>query len=245
MKAMINSLRKKGGMACSEFHLIEDSDKIMLPIDADWLRLPLAAWTHAKVAKMPSKPKLSAVHFYSSPEPDPETKRILDEYVKHYKIDIFYVHHEQVTDRNSLYAMYIEYAAKNGYNKIAVPDSIEAMNAMMLATMCKDGVLDGPNPKQEYTVDENTKVYIIRPFCYCLDKNIEEFVKKYDLELHPGGITVPEENEVTVSRGALNRLYNESANININFFRSQFQIQEKYIGGGDGEVHELGDFEEF
>ncbi|EAX91428.1 hypothetical protein TVAG_484420 [Trichomonas vaginalis G3] len=241
---MLNSIKKKSAMTCSEFHLFDLNDKVIIPIDADGKKLPLACWMHFKAEKTKPKIPLLAIHFYSTPHPDPQTKLILDEFCNKYKLDIKYVHHKEVTNRDELYNMYIEQAMIQGYNKIAIPDTIEAINAAMLAKMCDEGVLDAPDPKQEFQINDNTSIYLIRPFCYCSNKNIEEYAQKNSFKVHPGGINPPNENSLDASTDALNILYKFSPNVSVNFFHSQFHVEEKYLGGGDGAIHEMMSFDE-
>lgn len=237
-------IRKQFGKAVAEFHLISPEDDILVPIDATYPRLTIAAWMFLKKAKMIQKCKVRAAHFYSTPEVDAETKEIIEELLKHYPMDIKYVQHADVADRNELYKMYVEHAISEGCNKVAIPDSVELMNATMFATMCTDGVLNGPDPAQKVQLTpESPEVTIIRPFCYLKDEEIEYFTKKLEMKTKKGGIDVDEENVVTVCRGTIQYLSKVASNINYNIFHSQFAVQEKYLGGGDGLIHELGDFD--
>ncbi|EAY09492.1 hypothetical protein TVAG_102410 [Trichomonas vaginalis G3] len=237
-------IRKQFGKAVAEFHLILSQDKILVPIDADAPRLTLAAWIYLKKAKMIQKCEICAAHFYSSDNVDPETQSILDDFIKQYPMDIKYVHHDDVTDRESLHRMYVEYALEENCNKVAVPDTIELMNATMLATMCTDCVLNGPDPAQKVQLAPDApEITIIRPFCYLKDADLLSFTQKNLMKTHKAGIDIEEENEVIVCRETIKALSTEASNTNYNIFHSQFVVQEKYLGGGDGLYHELGDFD--
>ncbi|EAY23180.1 hypothetical protein TVAG_184860 [Trichomonas vaginalis G3] len=238
---MINTLRKKCGMACSSFHLFDDNDKIVIPIDADKFKLTLAGWMQYKIKKTTSKPTIKYIHFYASNEPDPITKQILDEFSEQHQFSIEYVHHQDINSTKELYDMYIEQADLNNFNKIAISDTIEAINCSILSKMCDAGVFDGPDPKQEISIKNEEKLYIIRPFCYCLERDIDNYMKKNNLKSHLGGIFVTPTKSFEASRDALETLNSESTNIHINFFSSQFQVDSLYIGDGDGKAHEIDD----
>ncbi|EAX93600.1 hypothetical protein TVAG_427220 [Trichomonas vaginalis G3] len=237
-------IRKLFGKAIAEFHLIDPSDKILVPIDGEYPRLTLAAWLYLKKAKMIEKCNVCAAHFYSSEKVDPETQQILDDFLKLYPMDLKYVHHEAVTDRDALHKMYVEEAVAEGCNKVALPDSIEFINALMFATMITDGILNGPDIAQKIQLTpESPEITIIRPFCYLKDDEIKYFTAKNLMKTHKAGIDVEEDNTLAVCRESIKRLSTEASNTNYNIFHSQFAVQEKYLGGGDGLYHELGDFD--
>ena len=233
-------LRKMFGKGCGEFKLINPSDKILIPIDADFPTQTLASCVLAKVKKMPQKPSVVLIHLYESDTVSDETKEILDEFVKKCPIEIIYEHHDKVENRNDLLKAYVEAAIKHDCNKVAIPDTINLIGAMIIATMCTDAIFNGPDIAQHVQLSpDQPEVTIIRPFCYMQDSDIQNFVRKHNLREHPEAINVPEEKAIKVAKEAIQIIYTEDANIHMNLFNSQFTIQDKYLGAGDGKTREI------
>ena len=240
---VIPRIRKMFGKGCGEFKLINPTDKILVPIDADFPTQTLAACIFAKVRKMPQKPTILLIHLFQGTDVDDETKEILDEFLKKCPMDIIYEHHDPVNERKELLTAYVEAAIKNGCNKVAIPDTVNFINAMIIATMCQEGIFNGPDIAQHVQLSpDQPEIVIIRPFCYMQDQDIKNFVRKNNLREHPSAISVPEENAATVAREAIQIIYSEDANIHMNLFNSQFTIQDKYLGAGDGKTREVLDF---
>lgn len=242
---VVPRVRKMFGKGVGEFKLIVPTDKILIPVDADGQTQSLVALIFAKVKKMPVKPTVLCAHFYSGEKVDEETNNIILDLLKKCPMDIIYEKCSPVSDRKELLRTYVECAVKNGCNKVAIPDTVNFMNATLIATMCTDGVFNGPDPAQNVQLAaDQPNVTIIRPFCYVQDQELDSFIKKNNLQSHPTGVNVPEEKATRVARESIQLLYTEAANIHTNIFNSQFQIQDKYLGAGDGKTREVFDFEE-
>ena len=240
---IIPRVRKMFGKGCGEFRLINPSDKILIPIDADLPTQTLAACVFIKAKKMPEKPSMLLIHFFKGGSVDDQTKAILDEFLSKCPMDIIYEHHDPVSERKELLNVYVEAAIKNDCNKIAIPDTINFIDATILATMCTDGVFNGQDIAQHVQLSpDQPDITIIRPFCYMEDKDIVNFARKNELKEHPTAIYVEEENAVKAARNAIQIVYSEAANINMNIFKSQFVIQDKYLGAGDGKSRQVLDF---
>jgi len=211
-------------------------------MDSDGPSLSLCAWLQYKVTKMPQRPTLVGAHFHSTTEPCPETVSLLNQYIEKFPISIHYVQCNLPTSQSDLFRTYCDNALKHGCNKVAVADTLDFLNAQTLGNMFTEGVFNGPPAVQNIQISPEAKeISIIRPLCYVTDDELASFSQKNGFPSHPTSIRIEEPKHVTVAREAVNYMSTEANNIRMNIFHSQFAIQEKYLGTGDGKVHNIAD----
>jgi hypothetical protein len=178
------------------------------------------------------------VHFHSTPEPNPDTVAALSAICTTLSLP-FHTKQGTATDAVSYNTLLVETAIEHGCGKIAVPDSLDWIDAMTLTSMTQEGVYNAPAivQKVQLTPDSPT-VEITRPFCYTPDELIQKYAELREFVNAPTGIHVPDHPFLEKAREALRRLVTENpgTNVPMNFFKSQFAIQSKYMGVGTGDA---------
>jgi hypothetical protein len=222
------------GKACGDFRLVEDdaSDRFLVVLDRDLGSQTLLWWMNYKRNKAPRHFELLALHLYSSDMPDSVCAAYLTEFCKTLKITLEFEKVCQPADFNA----YIQTVARIGIarncNKIALPDSIDWMNASVLSSMANEAVYGGPSPAEDVKVEDLGEIKVCRPFCYCSDDAIEEWGTVNEYEGNPTGIRVEKNEFMDLAVQALGMLRNVSTNHRMNFFSSRFSIEKKYLGVG-------------
>lgn len=234
------------GKACGDFRLIlGKDDKILVPIDAKSDYLSLVHLTHRKVSKSQpnNKPTIEIVHFYSTDNVNKETEEIIRTFVekldenlqlKFQKVD------REPVDLEDMYKIFVQKAIELGLNKVAVPETLDFLDAYTFGKMCDDGVFSPPDvlEAKKYGPDQ-PEIFIIRPLCYIEDRFFESFMRINGLEEKPGGINVKMSPTMETCVNALNTLNTDHNNAKRNFFEAQFNVQTKYLGQGEAETTEL------
>ena len=227
-------LAKQFGKACGEFNLLDGKDKILIPFDLSVPTICLGALLARKASKMPVHFTLVPIHLFSSPEPNPNTKAALDEIVHTFGIsdEVTYRCVEQPDDQLALTKLFVSLAQELSCNKVALPDSLDYMDAVILKNMCVNGIFDGPAAHQVSKTESEEPIAIIRPMTYTRDHEIAKFGKDNEIESAPTGISISEDDAITICREALEMFpVDPSTNTYMNFFHSQFAVQRKYVGG--------------
>lgn len=222
---------KQFGKAVGQFDLLQGTDKVLVPIDADYPSMSMLYWLHHKTRKMPIHFQIIPVHFYSTPEPSSVTMEILDRFAKKHETTI---QSKQITNTSfsdELHKFYVEAAIEFKCNKIALDDSLDYIDAKIIDNMCTHGIFDGPTVKQ-FLPQQN--ITIIRPFAFLTDSEISGFASQSEIPNAPTGVHIAEEPSMAIARQAIQHLLDESSNTRMNIFNSQYSIQKKYIGIGDG-----------
>ena len=226
------------GSGCGDFSIVnnEGTDNFLIPVDTDYFHLSLLHWMHYKAKKVPSGFKITAVHLYTANEADPETTKYLNEFCENMKLTINYKKVDS-TDREEVYnKVLVDLAIELGCNKIAIPDNLNFLNATILTNMSKNSSFDCPSVVQRVKLyNDKPEVLITRPFCYVSDYEIQTFSEAKEFPNHPTGLVIQEDPFMEKARKSIEMLVSESSNVQMNFFRSQFSIQRKYIGSGDGQ----------
>ena len=222
--------------ACSQFPMFSESDSLLIPVDADFAHLSLILWMHKQAEKMKTTKALKLVHFYSTEEPSRETVSSLEKVCGSRGLTFSTKRVAEPHTVPELKQILIDEAVESGCNKIALPDSLDYIDAVILSRMACDAVFTGPSVCETVVVGEKTIVFV-RPFCFLTDEEIAKFATLCEFVDKPTGIRVGEEEFMGTARAALHYLLDDSSNIRMNFFNSQFNIQKKFIGaGGDGNM---------
>ena len=227
--------------ACTQFPMFSESDALLVPVDADFAHLSLILWMHKQAEKTKTTKSLKLVHFFSTEEPAPETLGALEKVCASRALTFSVKRVAEPQTLLDLKQIYIDAAIENGCNKVALPDSLDYIDAFILSRMACDAVFTGPSVCESLTVGDKALVFI-RPFCFLTDDEIAKFAKMSEFENKPTGVMVREEEFMSVARSALQYLLDDSSNIRMNFFNSQFNIQKKFIGSG-GDSNEVRDDE--
>lgn len=234
---------KKFGSACGDFNIVNNDgvDHFLIPVDLDYPHQTLLYWIHYKTTKIPKHFKVTAIHFYSTDDVNEETNAHFTEICN--KLQIPYKT-KKVANPSSK-AEYIEIlvnaALENECNKIAIPDSLDYLNAFLLTNMAKAGIFSGAQITQNINVsndDSSSEIILTRPFCYASDEDIKNFAIECDYVNKPSGISVEEDPYMATARKGIEQLISNYSNVRMNFFHSQFSIQKKYIGVGEDKVLE-------
>ena len=226
---------KKFGMACGDFGIVDNNgtDKFLIPVDLDYPHQTLLFWMHYKTTKMPKHFKITAVHLFSTQEINQKTDIYFESECQKIGADYIKRKVEQPSNRHEYYRMLLDIATEYNCNKIAIPDSIDFLNALLLTNM-SHGTFNGASIVQPMKLnDDSPEVFLTRPLCYATDVDIENFGKECKFINDPSGITISEEPFIAIARKGLNEFYTESTNVRLNFFKSQFTIQKKYVGIGE------------
>lgn len=238
---------KKFGNACGDFNIFnnEGLDHFLLPLDLDYADQTLLYWVHYKTTKIPKHFQVTTVHFHSSDTPNEHTISALSELCQKLSVPFKIKKVDQPENKNQYLQILVQTASEYGCNKIAIPDSLDFLNAFLLTNMAKSGIFSGASITQEMhlTPDPTSPtVLLTRPFCYVGDDDIEKFAKECEFENNPTGITVAEDPYMATARQGIKGLISDFSNVRMNFFHSQFSIQKKYMGIGEDKV--LGDIGE-
>lgn len=234
---------KKFGSACGDFDIVNNDgvDHFLIPVDLDYPHQTLLYWMYYKTTKIPKHFKITAVHFYSTDTVNEETNAHFIEICN--KINVPYK--TKKVESPSSKAQYIQIladsAVENQCNKIAIPDSLDYLNAYLLTNMATAGIFSGIQITQKIDTTSNgasSEVLLARPFCYASDEDIKNFALECDYVNKPTGISVSEEPYMAIARKGIEQLISDYSNVRMNFFHSQFSIQKKYIGIGEDKVLE-------
>lgn len=234
---------KKFGSACGDFNIVNNNgtDHFLIPVDLDYQHQTLLCWIHYKTTKIPKHFKITAVHFYSTENVNEETNAHFTELCE--KLQIPYK--AKKVDNPSNNSEYIQILAneaiESGCNKIAIPDSLDYLNAFLLTNMATAGIFSGAQITQNIKIankDSESEVILTRPFCYASDEDIKNFAVECGYENKPSGISIDEDPYMAVARKGIEKLISDYSNVRMNFFHSQFSIQKKYIGIGEDKVLE-------
>ena len=221
---------KKFGQACGDFDIVNNDgvDTFLVPVDLDFPHQTLLHWIHYKTTKSPKHFKVVAVHFHTG-EVKSEIVDHFTEYCENRKIAF---HTKKVdnapTTKDDYYKILADEAKSCGCNKIAIPESLDYLNALLLTTMSKKGLFSCPSPVQDFD-----GVLITRPFCYASDEDISKFGVGSKFQNTPSAISVREDPFMAVARRGITELISDYSNVRMNFFHAQFSVQQKYIGVGE------------
>jgi hypothetical protein len=226
------------GKACGDFHIVTDDglDNFLVVLDRDGPSQSLLWWLNYKRSKSPRHFRLNAVHLFVGDGPDPETASYLSEFCEKLQCPILFHGTGQIDNKDEYFQVVGRIAVEQSCNKVAVPDSIDFMNAAVLMTMAEKAVYDGPSVVENLKLEGVGEVLICRPFCYCTDAQLEEWATASEFHNTPTGLRIPPKSFLELAVRALDLLKNTSSNHKMNFFKSQFQVQKKYLGVGVGSV---------
>ena len=237
---IIKRFAKQFGKGCGDFDIVNNNgtDHFLVPIDCDYIRLTLLHWLHYKTTKVPKHFKLTPIFLYSTDEPDPETVKYLNDFVQKYGLDIKYKKvDETCKDQISYNKILVDLALEYDCNKVALPDNLDYLNAVIITNMARNAKFDCYDVCQRIKLyDDKNEVILVRPFCYVDDEEIKAFAELKEFINKPTGFKLEEDQMIDISRQAINMLIDEYSNVRMNFFHSQFCVQKKYIGVGNGEV---------
>ncbi|OHT00752.1 hypothetical protein TRFO_32433 [Tritrichomonas foetus] len=231
---------KKFGQACGDFDIVNNDgvDRFLVPIDWDYPLQTLLHWMHYKTTKIPKHFKIVAVHFHSSEEADSSLLKYFSEYCEKRSIEFHSKKVANPADRSEYLSLLVKTANEYNCNKVAVPDSIDFLNAQLITNMSLSGFFSCASINQKMRVsDGSPEVIVTRPFCYASDDDIQKYAIGSKFENNPSGIFLKEEIFMDVARKGIEMLISNYSNVRMNLFHSQYSIQQKYIG--IGEDHEL------
>lgn len=227
------------GKACGDYNIVDPADHFLIPVDCDYAHVSMLHWMQYKTTKMPQHFQITLVHFYDTPEPNTETAEYLKEEADKRKLKLEFKKVEKPADSCQYYKMLVETAIELGCNKVTLPDSLDFCDATILTNMCKKGMFDGLSIVQPVKLNDTApEVSLTRPFCYLADHEIEKYGQGSEFPNKPTGIILEEEPYMKTARLALIDMIRDYTNVRMNFFHSQFAIQKKYIGTGEGELHD-------
>ena len=218
------------GQACGDFQIIKEdgTDDFMIPLDCDYLSLCLLHWLCYKNTKEINQFRITAIHFYETEEADSETYQYLSEFCNRLKIKIIFKKVIKPHDRTMFNQILVDAAEELGCNKIVLGDNLDFLNAVLLTNMCNGRFVCN-------SVVEMLKsgIYFVRPFCYLNNHEIQLFATQKGFPNRPTGISIKEDPFMETAHKAIEMLRLESANVKLNFFKSQFCVRSKYIGTGE------------
>lgn len=219
------------GKTLLDFPMLKEGDTYLIPIDTDHAHLSLVAFMQLKnhVINNNSKP-MNIIYFHSNENIPSETAEYLTKFCQKRKIE-YSSKKVFAEDRESFKKILIDTAIELNCNKIVLPDSLDFLDATILSNMSFEGVFNGISVIEDIFI-ENKNVTIIRPFCCITDDEINQLGELNNFPNITTGVTFPEDDNLKISRRAIQNLLDGTSNIKMNFFNAQFNIQKKYIGTG-------------
>lgn len=237
---IIKRFAKLFGRGCGDFDIVNNdgSDHFLVPIDCDYTKQSLLHWLHYKTTKVPNHFRLTPIFIYEGEEPDAETVQYLNEFVKRYGLEIVYRRATaDPSDPAACNRMLVDFALEFGCNKVALAENLDHLNAVILANMAQNARFDGCDVCQHVRpYEDRAEVQLVRPFCYVDDGAVRAFAELKEFANRPTGFAPAEDPLLAVCRESIDMLVDECSNVRMNFFHSQFCVQRKYIGSGDGEA---------
>jgi hypothetical protein len=226
------------GRTCGDFSLVNDAggDHFLVPVDHDIPHQTLLWWLHYKARKMVHPLRTTSVHLYDSDEPDPATVGHLTEFCAKMSSPLILRKVPTVADEPAYRRLLVEVAAAQQCNKVALPDTLDAINAATLTNMALEGVYDGPAISQTVQLaPEAPEVRVVRPFALVRDAHMAAFAAEHEFTEAPTGVRIKERPYVARARRAFEILVgvNPGTNAEMNFFKSQFHIDRKLLGIGE------------
>ena len=218
------------GKACAEFNLISGNDTVLVPIDATGLSMSLLFWLNFKSRRIPVHFKIIPVHFYDG-IPCEKNVEFLKSFCIQNQTDLILRSVSQPHSQTELYSIYILAAQELGCNKIALTDSLDYLDQLILYNMCRYGIFECPPLLQSIP---STSIFFIRPFGLLTDDQLSSVSKGNNYPEEGTAIKIDKDPALSFCKSAIDHLLVESDNIRMNLFHSQFSVSYKYIGVGDG-----------
>ena len=204
---------------------------MLIPVDASYGHMALLLWMHKRAEKLKISDHLKLVHIHSREEPAPETLRVVSDAVVKRKLSFATKLVDAPQDYAGLKQILASIAIENRCNKVALPESLDFINASVLTHMSCDGMYTGSSVIEPFDF-EGKEIAFVRPFCLVTDDEIRGFAEANGFEDKPTGISVREDDFMAIARNAIDFMLDGSSNIKMNFFNSQFNVQKKFIGTG-------------
>lgn len=221
------------GKTLIDFPMLEVGDTYLIPIDTDYSHLSLVAFMQLKNHVINNSKPMNIIYFYSTEKISNETTEYLNKFCQKRKIE-YSSRKILAENRESFKKILIDTAIELNCNKIVLPDSLDFLDATILSNMSFEGVFSGISVIENILIDDK-KIKIIRPFCCITDDEIQQLGQINNFPNNPTGVTFPEDDNLKLSRKAIQHLLDGTSNIKMNFFNAQFNVQKKYIGIGEGE----------
>ena len=218
------------GKACAEFNLVSGNDTVLVPIDSTGLSMSLLFWLNFKSKRITVHFKIIPVHFYVEPLCQ-KTIDLLQPFCAQNQTQLILRPVSQPHSQKELYSIYLLAAQELGCNKIALTDSLDYLDQLILFNMCRYGTFDCPPLLQSIP---STSIFFIRPFGLLNDEQLSTVSKGNNYPEEGTAITIQQDPALSICKAAIDHLLVESDNIRLNLFHSQFSVSHKYIGIGDG-----------
>jgi hypothetical protein len=220
--------------------LFVSGDQVLVPVDLDIPHCTLLGLMGQKICKKKIQLEIKVVHLFATVEPSYNTMTGLSNFCGSHglKFDLMAKRTRMPNNITDLKNIWCETAIEFKCNKVAVPDSLDFLDATILANMANEGVFTGPAAYEVIRLtSESPAISIVRPLCLFTDEDIELFGTEHNCQSAPTGISIPEADSLGPAREALRHLTTPVANIKLNFFMSQYKINEKFIGAGTDDSH--------
>ena len=235
-KHFLEKIRSKVGKAIADYQLIENNDKILVAISGGKDSMALLDILNNRKKALPIAFELKAVHIQLTDVPYHTDKKYLQEFCNQRNIEF-----ELITDDTSIIQegkqpcfycawnrrkLLFEYAAANGFNKLAFGHHMDDMVETLLMNMIYHAELSSFPVKIKMF---DGILEIIRPLVYITEKELQRYVKLINYKPLPYDCPYAEFNHREKFRKLITKLYQFHPDATKNIFRSLKNIDLKHL----------------
>ncbi len=235
-KHFLEKIRSKVGKAISDYQLIENNDKILVAISGGKDSVALLDILNNRKKALPIVFELKAVHIQLTDVPYHTDEKYLQEFCNQRIIEF-----ELITDDITIIQegkqpcfycawnrrkLLFEYAAANGFNKLAFGHHMDDMIETLLMNMIYHAELSSFPVKIKMF---DGILEIIRPLIYITDKELQRYVKLINYKPLPYDCPFAEFNHREKFRKLIKELYLLHPDASKNIFKSLKNINLKHL----------------
>lgn len=222
--------------AIFDYKMIEDDDKILIGASGGKDSTVLIEYFANRKKRPNSKFDFLALNIQTDFAPlfPPKIKKIFDENsVPFETVNVKVLERIKTNQKMSCYwcstqrrTELINYAIKNGYNKIALGHHLDDILETFLMNMLNKGEMSAMSPKLKY---EKYPIEIIRPLCYVEKNQIIEYAKQKDFYGFTCTCNYQENSTRKNARKLLENLTNSNSSKKQKMFSALKNIRFQYL----------------
>lgn len=237
---MFNKLKRLFNRAVEEFSLVSDGDKIMVGLSGGKDSLTLLNFLGILRDSKPGSFNIVAAHIKFTNLPYSVDLDYLTRFCEERKIE-FHIIEDQIREAHMnkgtclhcsrfRRAKLMELTRVYGCNKLALGHHLDDVVATLLMNMSQHGRFAGMAIKLNITVGEmKYPLTIIRPLCYVAEDDIRNFIKEEGYKPEKCRCPWGDTGFRSKTRDVVDLLCEKDEKVRMNLFRSQFNIDDKYL----------------